>query len=904
MVQNRLAKLELYHETLSNGLRVVLAPDRSAPVVAVSVHYDVGMRSEPEGRAGFAHLFEHLMLQGSESLEKLAHYRCVQAAGGVTHATTHFDYTAYYEVLPSAALERALFLEADRMRAPRITAENLRNQVDVVKQEIRLNVLNRPYGGFPWIPLPPVLYDTFPNAHNGYGDFTELEAVTVDDCAAFFDVYYAPGNAVLTVAGDLDVAIALELVHRHFGDVPARPVPPRPSFTEPLPNSERRLSLPDPVAPLPAVALGYRLPDPATDIDGYLAHELLVSMLTGSHSARLTQRLAHTEGLVVDLNARCGFFAPLGARDPDTLTITAVLSSGVDVQRVVAVIDEEVARFAEEGPGPDEMARVTARWATALFHKHDLMTSRALDIGTFELLHGRAELVAELPAMVAAVHPDQLMKAAAELRPDSRAVLLVEPAKDTPAGSHKASHNASTSDRTGETIPHRTAEEIGRTAAGPRALPPLGRQRTLSAPAALDTVLDNGLRVIAVQRFTVPMAELRLSIPFAGTHRTHAARAALLATSFLSGTPRRDRLEIDSALAMVGGALSTEVGPEYLSISGSALASRLDVLLDVLGDVLTSASYADAEVIKERTRLVEQITMSRSKSLLLAREALQRRRYGDHPVTREVPEADDVAAVDRAALEALHRCSVVPRGAVLVVVGDVTPEYVVDAVGSALHGWRSENSASSLAPLPDLPGADLKLVDRPGAAQSQLRLSAQAVPHTDERYLAVELANLVFGGYLSSRWVANIREHKGYAYHARSVLELTSNQATLVAEADTACEVTAAVLQETRYELDRITRVPPDESEVDNARNYAIGVLAVALSAQSNLANYLRKLAMAGLDLDWLRTQSAKLQAVTTAQVAEVAQEFLAPARFMGVVVGDAERLAGPLAALGGIELP
>src|ERR1051326_447000 len=156
------AKLELHRETLPNGMRVVLAPDRSALVVAVAVHYDVGFRSEPEGRTGFAHLFEHLMFQGSESVEKLAHYQYVQASGGITNGTTHFDYTAYYEVLPSAALERALFLEADRMRAPRITAENLRNQVDVVKEEIRLNVLNRPYGGVPLVMLPPDLYESFP----------------------------------------------------------------------------------------------------------------------------------------------------------------------------------------------------------------------------------------------------------------------------------------------------------------------------------------------------------------------------------------------------------------------------------------------------------------------------------------------------------------------------------------------------------------------------------------------------------------------------------------------------------------------------------------------------------------------------------------------------------------------
>ncbi|MDT7561982.1 MAG: zinc protease, partial [Pseudonocardiales bacterium] len=214
---------ELHRFTLPNGLRVLLAPDPSTPVVAVAVHVDVGFRSEPEGRTGFAHLFEHLMFQGSESLEKLAHFRHVQGSGGVFNGSTHQDYTDYFEVLPAAALERALFLEADRLRAPLLTEENLRNQVDVVKEEIRLNVLSRPYGGFPWILLPPVLYDTFANAHNGYGDFVDLNAATVADCADFFERYYTPANAVLTVCGDIDPNAVEELVHRHFDVVPHRP---------------------------------------------------------------------------------------------------------------------------------------------------------------------------------------------------------------------------------------------------------------------------------------------------------------------------------------------------------------------------------------------------------------------------------------------------------------------------------------------------------------------------------------------------------------------------------------------------------------------------------------------------------------------------------------------------------
>lgn len=449
----------------------------------------------------------------------------------------------------------------------------------------------------------------------------------------------------------------------------------------------------------------------------------------------------------------------------------------------------------------------------------------------------------------------------------------------------------------------RTAEEIGRTATGPRPLPPLGRQRTLSAPAALDTVLDSGLRVIAVRHSAVPMVQLRLSIPFGGTHRAHAAEAELLAATILSGTPRRDRREIDSVLGTVGGDLSAGIDAQQLSVSGSGLAARLDVLLDVLGDALTSASYPDTEVIAERARLVKRITMSRSQPWTIAREALQRRRYGDHPVTREVPAPGEVAAVHPAALRGVHRRSVTPRGAVLVVVGDVTPEHVVDAAGCALRGWQSAEPAGGPSPLPEIAGADLLLVHRPGSVQSQVRLSAQAVPRGDARYPAVELANLVFGGYFSSRWVENIREHKGYTYVARSYLEHTGNQATVIAEADTASEVTAAALLETRYELGRIAVVPPDESEVDDARNYAIGTLTIGMSSQSNLAGYLRLLATAGLDLGWLHAHPDRLQAVTTAQVAEAAAELFGPARFTGVVVGDAERLAGPLAALGGVTL-
>jgi zinc protease len=451
---------------------------------------------------------------------------------------------------------------------------------------------------------------------------------------------------------------------------------------------------------------------------------------------------------------------------------------------------------------------------------------------------------------------------------------------------------------------YRSAEQIGRTELGSRPLPSLGPTRNPTAPPAADTVLDNGLRVLAVRRPAVPMVELRLRIPFGGTHRTHPARAELLVATLLQGTPRRDRFAIDKALAAVGGDLAATVDPEHLSVSGSVLASGLDVALDVLADGLTAASYTGAEVVRERNRLVERLTLSRSRPQVIAREALQRRRYGNHPYAREWPQPDDVAAVTPAAVRALHRRSVVPRGAVLVLVGDIVPDRAVELVASVLGGWRSDHPAVELAALPALAPADLLLVHRDGAVQSQLRLSAQAVPRDDARYPALQLANLVFGGYFSSRWVENIRENKGYTYSAHCGLEFTPSGATLVADADTASEVTAAALLETRYELGRMTVVPPDEAEVDNARHYAIGSLTINTASQRGLAGQLVTLATRGLDLDWLLTHASRLRAVTAAQVGEAAAHFFAPSRFTGVVVGDAKRLADPLAALGGVELP
>lgn len=423
---------ELRRFTLGNGLRVLLSPTRAASTVAISVHYDVGFRSEPVGRSGFAHLFEHLMFQGSAHHPKLAHWQYVQGLGGTVNGSTHQDYTDYYQLLPSEGLGHVLALEADRMGSLLISEETLRNQRAVVKEEIRLNVLNRAYGGFPWIPLPALLYSTYPNAHNGYGDFADLDSATVEDATDFYLTRYVPANAVLTVAGAFDADEAETLIEGLFGPLTDRPAPSPSSLDEPPLTDSVHGSATDIHAPLPALALGYRLPDPATELEAYVARMVLCEILTTGPSSLLHTRLVSDSGLAVRVSAGCGLFNSLDARSPDTLAVVATYHSDTDSNAVLAETDAALASAADK-PVATSLFPVAARRLVARIQRRNAdLLARTRALGAYELLHGRAELVDDLAGRVGTVDQDAVVGAAAELSSCPRAVLRLVPGRISP----------------------------------------------------------------------------------------------------------------------------------------------------------------------------------------------------------------------------------------------------------------------------------------------------------------------------------------------------------------------------------------------------------------------------------------------------------------------------------------
>jgi zinc protease len=439
-----------------------------------------------------------------------------------------------------------------------------------------------------------------------------------------------------------------------------------------------------------------------------------------------------------------------------------------------------------------------------------------------------------------------------------------------------------------------------------RPVPPLAKPRATKLPSVGERVLDNGLRVLAVRRPGVPLAELRLRIPFAGPTgrkgRGHTAQAQLLSDTMLSGTTGRTAAQLAADVQALGGQLAASSDADRLGLAGSVLVSGLPGLLELLGEVLTGATYPKREVVGERDRFVQELAIYRSEASVVAREELLRRLYGEHPYGRELPTADEVEAVKASQLRALHASRVAPAGAVLTVVGDLTPARAIGLVERALAGWTASASALVAPPLPDTVRGPAVLIDRPGAVQTTLRLAGPAPGRTDPDSAAFALANLVFGGYFSSRWVANIREDKGYTYSPHSQVEHPAAGSRVTVAADVSTPTTAAALLETTYELGRIATTAVSQAELDQARRYAVGSLALGTSTQAGLASTLSSLAASGLGVEWLRDYPRQLAAVTVDDALEAGARYLAPHRLTTVLVGDVEQVEEPVGRLVELE--
>ena len=437
--------------TLENGLRVVLSEDHSVPVVSVCVYYDVGSRNEREGRTGFAHLFEHMMFQGSENVPKAAHFQYIFNSGGTMNGTTSSERTNYYETLPANQLPLALWLESDRMRSLKVTQENLDNQRNAVQEEKRLNYDNRPYSNA-FLRLNELVYQNPANAHSTIGSMQDLDDATIEDVRDFFRIYYAPNNAVLVIVGDFDPAEARALVEKYFATIPRQPAPPGVDVSEPSEAAPLSETYPDPFAQLPALMLGWKAPARRT-ADAYaltLASELLLE----GESSRLYQKLVKGDESVVAVQGSIG-----ERRGPSSLYLFAIPKPGRSTEEIRRTINEEIARLAAAGPSEEEMEKLRNTLLNDSVRGRQTTMYRAQRLAEYTLYDGDPHLINTEVERYLAVTPAEIKDVTARyLRTDNQVLIEIIPSAE---GTEPAA-----------TPPDPKQEEIEQPGAPPPQVPP------------------------------------------------------------------------------------------------------------------------------------------------------------------------------------------------------------------------------------------------------------------------------------------------------------------------------------------------------------------------------------------------------------------------------------------------
>ena len=420
--------------TLDNGLRVVVTTDSAAPVVAMSTHYDIGFRTEPEGRSGFAHLFEHIMFRGSANVPDGKFSATLARVGGGGDASTSLDQTNFHLTVPTNAFEVALFLESDRMGWPLLTEEAHRAECEVVKEETRLRITNQPKAslvGQWWVDMRALAFDGFANSHNGMGSFEEIEASSAAETREFFETYYPPANAVLAIVGDVGSHDVPALVDKWFGVIPARPKPAITSVAEPAISDPRRASFPDPLGTSPMLAIAWRTPDPVAQVADHGAMVILTELLVGGEDGRLVRRLLSEEKVATSVAGFVEFFGhQFVARDPMLMCLN-VHHAGADADRLLGLVDEEIAaldRTLDESALGRATTTVVLRWLQLI----DNFTTRAVYAGGLELIWGRAELIDEMAQIFRRVTLADIFRVAQNwLTPQTRSAIEYIPKRES-----------------------------------------------------------------------------------------------------------------------------------------------------------------------------------------------------------------------------------------------------------------------------------------------------------------------------------------------------------------------------------------------------------------------------------------------------------------------------------------
>jgi zinc protease len=867
--------------TLKNGLRLVVHEDHKAPIVAVNVWYHVGSKNEKPGRTGFAHLFEHLMFNGSENFDD-DWFKAMDRVGATNlNGTTSFDRTNYFQNVPVSALDTVLWLESDRMGhlIGAIDQAKLDEQRGVVQNEKRQGE-NQPYGQV-W---NQVFENVFPAGHpyswSVIGKMEDLQAAKLEDVHEWFKTYYGAANAVVVVAGDVDPETVRAKVERYFGDIPSGPPVARQQAWVPKLVGEHRQRLEDRV-PQARVYKVWTAPQYGADDVELL--DLAANALGGGKNSRLYQRLVYRDKIATDVAT---FNYTLEAAGVFAIQVTA--QPGGDLAAVERAVDEELARFLSKGPTKAELDRERTGLRAAFVRGVER-------IGGFG---GKSDVLAE--STVYGGSPDAWQAGQRRLQ------------RATVADVRSAAQRWLGPDRyVLQVVPFAQYATVPSTV-DRKAMPmpdgfPSGR-----FPERETATLSNGLPVVLVHNAAVPVVDMSLVFDagYAADRQAGGAGTANLAMAMLDeGTATRTSLQISEQLARLGAELSagSDLDSSYLSLS--ALRENLAPSLDLLADVLLNPSFPGDDFERLRKQVLAGIQRERATPGSIASRLMPKLMYGaDHPYGAPLTgsgELESVGAMTREQLVAFHDVWLRPNNATLVVVGDTTLAELKPLLEQRLAGWKPGTvPQKALATVAQQPKPVIWLVDRPDSLQSVILAGTVAPPKSSPDDVAIEAMNQVLGGSFTARINMNLREDKHWSYGSRSQLIDARGQRPFVVTAPVQTDKTAEAIAEVMKELTGIIGARPiGEAELANAKDKRVLTLPGRWETGGAVLNDLIAQLKFGLPADTWATYAEWVRALDLASVDRAAREVVRPGNLIWVVVGDRKKIEAPIRKLGLAEV-
>ena len=872
--------------TLPNGLKLYSAVDRTTSDVTVQVWYGVGGKDDPQGRSGFAHLFEHLMFKATRDMPAETMDRLTEDVGGENNASTSDDYTEYHEVIPANHLERLLWAEAERLSSLVVDEASFKSERDVVKEELRQSVLANPYGRLLSLYLPEASFTVHPYRRPVIGSIEDLDSASLTDVRAFHATYYRPDNASLIVVGNFDQAQLDQWVDRYFGPIKRSEQPiPRVTAVEPARKGPGVFDGYGPNVPLPAVAVTWLAP--ASSSPDAPALDVADAILSAGESSRLYR------ALVYDQQVSSQIFSDADLRQqPGMFMAGGILAGGKTLPQLQAAVLAQVARLREAPPAADELDRAKNQLVASALRQRETVEGKAAAIGSAIVMEGDAEHANDAIARLQAVTAADVQRVARKyLTDDRRMVIRYQAEAARPSGAAAAGSTGASPKVAASPLPPAQGPVAATAPEGRRQSPPPPAAPVQPAlPTPVERTLPNGLRVIVAHSSDLPLVTAQFTVRTGGAaDPAGKAGAADITASLLNkGAGRRTAAQVAGDIEALGGTLEAGASWDGSQVTLSVMSDKLDPAMPIFADVIRRPTFAAEELERVRQQSLDNVTVEMQEPGTLVRYASAVALFGGTPYGHVLGgTAQSLKRVTRDDVLALHRTYYRPDNSVLVLTGDITPEAGFALAQRAFGDWTAPS-----APLPSATPPEVKasprviVVDLPDSGQAAVSVTMPGIRRGDDRYYPGIVANGLLNGY-SARLNAEIRIKRGLSYGAGSALDARRFTGPFVARVQTKNESAPEVVDLILAELKKLGQAPAQPEELSVRQAALAGGYGRTLGTSEGLAATLSSYALQDIPLSEIGRYQDRVRAVTPDQAQAFAAALLDPGRADVIVVGD-----------------